>query len=50
MNKEKFMDGQTEFKYTVECGWRESYEFCYEQRETAFAFAEMKLIIVLLNQ
>lgn len=43
MNKEKFKSRPLEFKYTVECGWREIYEFCNEQREAAFAFAEMAL-------
>ena len=40
MKKEKLNGGPVEFKYTVECGWREAYEFCNEQRETALAFAE----------
>ena len=43
MNKEKFKGEPIEFKYTVECGWRETYEFCYEQREMAFVFAELAL-------
>lgn len=43
MKKEKFKSGPVEFKYTVECGWREAYEFCHEQREAAFAFAELAL-------
>lgn len=43
MNKEKLDSGSVEFKYTVECGWRETYEFCNEQRDSAFAFAEVAL-------
>lgn len=49
MNKEKFKDRSLEFKYTVELAWNDIYEFCDEQREAAFAFAEMAVANKKMN-
>lgn len=40
MNTEK-MSKKLRYKYTVETGWRETYEFCHEQRIAALQFAEI---------
>ena len=50
MKSQKFNRGQVKFKYTVETGWREVYEFCDEQKNTALTFAQMAVANRLMTE